>query len=826
MNTFKFAIRAFCRDWRSGELRLIGLAILISITCLTSVSFFTDRVKRATEIQATELLAADLVLSSASSIPDEYQQQASKNNLQISYNESFRSVVVKDDKLELAEVKAVDEHYPLRGKLRISDALFANEYETSDAPRSGEAWLDTRLSQALNVELGDTISLGALNLTFSKILTYEPDRGGDLFNIAPRLLFNRSDLAASQLILPGSRVRYRMLVAGEQNYIESFRNTIDTNQDVRIQGIKDARPEIRTALVRAEQFLGLAALVSIALAGIAIAMTSHRYATRHFDNCAIMRCMGLPQNQIMKIYIIQLLLLALVAGLSGCLFGYFAQEGLNQIMSGIMEKALPPPSYKPVITGLIASLITVSAFALPQLLRLREVSPLRVLRQDLAPVPVNHYILYLIAIIALVILSPWQSGDYQLTLYTLTGLCLTAIILAYVGYVLIKLLGKIHPHLKLAAHYGLANISRRTKQSLIQIVGIGLGVTVMLLLTLVRTDLLSNWQHRLPDNTPNYFLINIQPEQVDAVNNYLADHIKGDAKLYPMIRGRLIKINNKPVNEDDYASPRAKRLATRNFNLSFMEEMQADNKLVSGEWWPVNREQHNFSVEEGIAETLGIQQGDKLTYLIGGKELTGKVANLRWVEWDSFNVNFFVVSNPEALIEYPGTYISSFYLPTTERSVLIDLIKTFPSITIFDVDAILNQVRIIMNHVVSTIEFVFIFTLLTGLMVLVAAIQSTQDERLHESALMRALGANRSQILSGLIAEFIFLGLITGILSAFAASIIELALAEYIFKMDLVINPWIWLAGPLASCLLILLTGLYGTREILASSPMRVLGRA
>ncbi len=237
MNTFKFAIRAFCRDWRSGELRLIGLAILISITCLTSVSFFTDRVKRATEIQATELLAADLVLSSASSIPDEYQQQASKNNLQISYNESFRSVVVKDDKLELAEVKAVDEHYPLRGKLRISDALFANEYETSDAPRSGEAWLDTRLSQALNVELGDTISLGALNLTFSKILTYEPDRGGDLFNIAPRLLFNRSDLAASQLILPGSRVRYRMLVAGEQNYIESFRNTIDTNQDVRIQGI-------------------------------------------------------------------------------------------------------------------------------------------------------------------------------------------------------------------------------------------------------------------------------------------------------------------------------------------------------------------------------------------------------------------------------------------------------------------------------------------------------------------------------------------------------------------------------------------------------------
>ena len=826
MNIFQFALRSFRRDWHSGELRLIASAIIIAVACLTSVSFFTDRVKRATELQATELLAADLVLSASESFSNDYIQQAQQMELTYSLSENFRSVVVKNESMELAEVKAVDSVYPIRGQLRVSDTLFANEYEIDDIPASGEAWLDSRLSQALGVEPGDTISLGALTLTFTKVLTYEPDRGGDLFNIAPRLLFNRDDLAASELILPGSRVSYRLLIGGEQNQIEAYRNSIDVGNNVRVRGIKEARPEIRVALERAEQFLGLAALVSIALAGIAIAMTAHRYATRHFDNCAIMRCMGLQQRQITNIYLLQLLILAVVAGLIGCFIGFFAQEVLNHIMANILERPLPSPSAKPVVTGLLTSLITVSGFALPQILRLRHVSPLRVLRHDLSPLPVNQYLLYLIALIALLLLTPWQSGDAILTVYTLVGLLITAMVMALIGKALINLLGKLQPKLKLAARYGLANISRRSRQSLVQIVGIGIGITVILLLTLVRTDLLENWQDRLPDNTPNYFLINIQPDEVQSVNEYLQTHIEGKADVYPMIRGRLLRINNDPVTRDNYNNERARRLATRNFNLSYIEDMQSDNKLLEGEWWPNDRNQHYFSVEQGIADTLGIKIGDSLTYTIAGQEITGTVLNLRWVEWDSFNVNFFVVSNPEALTNYPGTFISSFYLPASDKNIFINLVKQFPSITVFDVDAILNQVRTIMKHVVSTIEFVFIFTLLTGLMVLIAAIQSTQDERLQESALMRALGANQKQIMSGLIAEFLLLGLITGILSALAASAIELVLAEYVFKMDLIINPWIWLVGPLLSCTLIMMTGLFGTRRVLSSSPMLVLRQA
>lgn len=829
MNTFKFAITSLKRDWYSGELRLIGLSILIAIACLSSVNFFTDRVRKATEQQATELLAADLVLTSSSPISNHYLQQAHNLELNYSLNESFRSVVIANDRLELAEVKAVDENYPLRGKLKITDALFTEPYETSTVPSVGSAWLDSRLLQALNIQLGDSINMGSSKLVVTKILNYEPDRGGDLFNIAPRLLMNRADLEQTGLILPGSRVRYKLLLGGNSDSIERYRSQLktDESENVHIQGIKDARPEIRTALERAEQFLGLAALVSIALAGLAIAMSSQRYARRHYDNCAILRCLGVQQRQISQIYLFQLLLLAISAGLIACLVGFVAQEGLNILMTGMTQQSLPAPSIFPVFTGLFASLITVLGFALPQIIRLRNVSPLRVLRRDLRPLPLNNYLIYITAVLALMLLSPWQSTDIKITFYTLSGLFLTAFVLGGCANLMIQFLKNIQPRLKIAARYGLANVTRRSNQSMLQVVGIGIGITVMLLLTLVRTDLLESWQNRLPENTPNYFLINIQPDQINSVQSYLTQSLNKEAELYPMIRGRLIKINNIPVDIERYKNPRAKHLASREFNLSYSESMQKDNRLVSGIWWPEDRRNKNyFSVEEGIAKTLGIKQGDTLTYLIAGQELEGDVINLRWVEWDSFNVNFFVVANPEALASYPGTFISSFYIPDSKRSLLIDLVKQFPSITIFDVDAILKQVRIIMQQVVHTVEFVFIFTLLTGIAVLFAALQSTHDERLYESALMSALGASRKQIISGLVAEFLFLGLVTGILAAFAASIIEMVLAKFVFKIDIVIDPLLWVVGPVICCLIIVLTGLYGTRQVLLSSPMAVLRRA
>jgi putative ABC transport system permease protein len=826
MNTFKFAFSGLKRDWYSGELRLIGISILIAVACLSSINFFTDRVKRGTQQQATELLAADLVLISSKKIQSKYIDAGEAAALIISLNESFRSVVVKNDKLELAEVKAVDSSYPIRGYLRTSDNLFGEEQVNDSIPSRGSAWIDSRLLQALQVDIGESINLGASELIVEKILTYEPDRGGDLFNIAPRLMMNRADLDETKLVLPGSRIQYRLLLGGKSEKIDAYREQVNIEDDdhLRVQGIKDARPEIKSALERAEQFLGLAALVSIALAGLAIAMSAKRFAIRHYDNCAIMRCLGLQQGQITQIYFFQLMLLGLICSFIGCLLGFFAQEVLNQMLIGMTQQPLPAPSWRPVLSGLFTGLITVLAFALPQLVRLRKISPLRVLRKDLSPVPLNNYAIYVLAIIALALLSPWQSGNINLTLYTVAGLFLTAIVLALSAKMMIKLLKQLQPRLKMAARYGLANVTRRSNQSIMQITAIGIGVTVILLLTLVRTDLLEGWQNRLPDDAPNYFLINIQPKQVSGIKAQLSASLDTDIELHPMIRGRLIKVNDNVINPNDYKDPRANRLATREFNLSYSDKMQRDNRLVAGKWWHLDDSSKNyFSVEKGIAETLGISMGDQLTYSIAGQDIVGEVINLRWVEWDSFNVNFFVVSNTAALDSYPSTFISSLFIPDAKRAMLTNLVKQYPSITIFDIDAILTQVRAIMNQVIRTIEFVFIFTVLTGIAVLFAALQSTHDERTHESALMSALGASHKQIVSGLIAEFMFLGVITGILSAIAASLIEMALAEYVFKMDIIINPLIWLIAPLICCLIIVLTGLFGTRKVLTSSPILVL---
>src|SRR3990172_10925915 len=826
MNIFQFALRGLMRDLRSGELQMILLAIFIAVTALTTVGFFTDRVQRATEQQATELLAADLVLRTNKPLENELISSAHDLGLITTRTVSFRSVAVVGDYLQLGEIKAVESGYPIRGMLRTTDTLFGEEKITSELPGTGTVWVDARMLQNLGIDIGDTINLGSSGFTVARILTYEPDRGGDLFNIAPRVLMNLADLPATGLILPGSRASYRLLLGGEMDALEKFRQSLNlTERDgLRIQSIRDARPELKTALERAEQFLGLAVLISIALAGLAISMSTQRYVTRHFDHCAIMRCLGTTQNTILKIYLCQLFMLALLGSIPGCITGYIAQGALTSLMAGISQSALPGPGMLPLLQGLLTGLITVLGFSIPQLLRLKHVSPLRVLRRDMSPMPTSGITTYGLAILALAMLTPWQSGKISLTFYTLLGLILTAVLLILGARFLIYIIKRLRTRAGVAIRYGLANIARRSGQSTIQILGIGLGIMVMLLLTLVKTDLIGSWHNRLPEKTPNYFLINIQPDDVNGIKDFLRTHFKpGDEFspiFYPMIRGRLTTINDQMVNPESYNDDRAQRLASREFNLSQTLTMPADNRLVQGQWWKEDETEALFSVEEGIAETLGIKLNDKLTYSIAGQAVSGRVSNLRWVEWDSFNVNFFVISNPGTFENHPATYITSFYLPLEDRQLLSHLVRTFPSVTVFDLDSILTEVRKIMDQVTRAIEFVFIFTLLAGLIVLAAALQTTHDERIRESAVLFALGANRRQITTSLLAEFICIGLIAGILAAFTATIAEIILAEFVFKMDIVINPWLWVVGPAACILIIVFAGLLGTRRVLSSPPL------
>lgn len=825
MKLYKLSISALMRDWRSGELHLVLLAVIISVSAVTTVSFFTDRVKRATELESNTLLAADLVLASPSPINSAYDSLAEKNGLDVARTTSFRSVAVVGERLELTEVKAVDPAYPLYGELRTASELFGEEKVTDQIPASGEAWLDSRLFQLLAIDIGDSLSLGSLQLRVTQVLTHEPDRGGDLFNIAPRVLINRVDLPRSGLLLPGSRAKYRLLIGGSEEAISSFRSALDdiATDNIEIQGIRDARPELKTALNRAEQFLGLAVLSSIALAGLAIALSAQRFASRHFDHCAIMRCLGMQRATVFRFYLYQLFTMALLGSLLGCFIGYVLQFGLAGMLSGLSQVPLPPPSVLPVFQGLLAGVITILGFALPPLLRLNRVSPLRVLRRDLTPLPVSLKTAYLLPVMALALLSPWQTGQFALTFYTLLGIAFAMSLLALGARLFLYVLNHFRPRLGVVYRYGLANIQRRSRQSSSQIVAIGLGITVMLLLTLIRTDLLDNWQNRLPEGTPNYFLINIQPDDIDAVRQFVKLNLEKDSIFYPMIRGRLVSINDQEIKPDDYVEPRAQRLAAREFNLSWTDTLPADNEIIAGKWWANNNGSNVFSVEEGIAETLDIRMNDVLTYRVAGNDISGKVVNIRALEWDSFNVNFFVISNPVTLKDAPTTYITSFYLPGNKRHLLADLVRSFPSTTVIDVDAILTQVRRIMYQVIDTIEYVFVFTLLSGIVVLLAALKGVQDERIRETALLFALGARHRHMRMSLLAEFTYLGVIAGMLAAFAASISEWLLGQFVLDMDTSFNLVVWLIAPLLCAIIIAMTGMLYTRSVFAAPPLLTL---
>ncbi len=798
---------------------MIGLALIIAVTSLTSVGFFTDRVNQATEIQATELLAADLVVRSAEPFKQEFIEQAGGLGLKTALTVSFRSVVVFAGKLELAEVKAVQAGYPLRGRLLISDRLFSEEITSKDIPPPGAVWPDARLFQSLDFSTGDRVDLGASSLQAAKVLTYEPDRGGDMFNIAPRLLMNLADLEATGLILPGSRATYRLLVAGSGNAVAEFRNLVSKHKEYDIRGIRDARPELRTALDRAEQFLGLAVLVSIALAGLAIALSAQRYAVRHFDHCAILRCFGAGPGTIIKIYFIQLLILALCCSGIGSALGYLGQAGLTALMRSLVLRPLPEPTLTPIFIGISAGVLTLLGFAMPQILRLKNVTPLRVLRRDLVPLPLSNLGIYPAAVGCLLLLAPWQSGNVELIVYGFIALAITALSSFLVARLGIHWLNRLRSGVGVATRFGLANIVRRSGLSTAQILAIGLGVMALTLLILIRTDLLANWRNRLPADAPNYFLINIQPDEVDAVKAFIRDRAGLVTRTYPLIRARLTTINDRVVSPDDYEDDRAKRFIRRTFNLSTAETLQDDNRLTAGEWWGATDE-NLFSFEEEFALTLGIALGDRLEFKIADKQVAGTVANTRWVDWDTFNVNFFAVANPGTLADYPTTYITSFYLPRENRHLLIDLVKTWPSITVFDVDAILEQVRRIMEQVVRAVEFVSGFTLLAGIIVLFSALQTTHDERRHESALLVTLGAGRGHVMAGLLAEFAFLGLIAGLVAAFTATVAEILLAEYVFKMDVLINPWVWLVTPVLCTLVTVIGGLAGTHKVLSTPPV------
>jgi putative ABC transport system permease protein len=663
----------------------------------------------------------------------------------------------------------------------------------------------------------------------------DPETSVGFLNLGPRLTLNLVDLQSTGLIMVGSRVSYRLGVAGAPAAIAAFRAQAERSigPGQRVEDVRDARPEIRSALERAEKFLGLSALLSVILAAVAVALAARRYLRRHLDGVAIMRCLGASQGLILRLHVAQFVVLGLLASALGCLLGVAGQSVLAALLTPLVGVALPLPGWMPVLQGFAAGFVLLLGFALPPIVALRRVPTLRVLRRDLGLPDSAGWAGYAVGVAALGGLLLWEAQDAKTGWYVLGGAVGTMAALALVTLALLRLATWSGRRAPFAWRFGLANLQRRRFSTVTQVVALGVGILALVLLTLVRSDLLANWRQSLPADAPNRFLVNIQPDQVEPLRAFFAQQGYAAPQMFPMVRGRLVAINGRPVSSLDYSEDRAKRLVDREFNLSWAERPQVDNVILAGRWWtPAQRDAPSFSaedglfsVEDGIAQTLGIRMHDRLTYAIAGSRLEGTVSSLRKVEWDSFRVNFFVVSPPGMLQGYPASYVTSFHLPAERGALMDQLVQRFSNVLVIDVASVLAQVQRIMDQLVKAVEFVFLFGLLAGLVVLFAAISATHDERVFDAAILRTVGATGRQMLSAQAAEFLAIGALAGLLASIGATVLGYVLATRVLNVPYAVDPWVWLAGLAGGTGGVLLAGLLGTRRILRTPPMEIFRR-
>lgn len=829
MGALRFALRNLWRDLKSGELVILLLALLVAVASLTAVGFFTSRIGRAVEQQAGEVLAADLRLESARPISDAYAAAARERGLRVARIVTMPSVVFVGNESSLIALRAVGDGYPLRGQLKTADRPFGPARTISAIPAPGEAWADSRLLAKLGLQVGAQLQVGAASVRVTQVLDYRPDQGSGFADLSTTLLINLQDLDRTQLIQPGSRAERVLLFAGDPGRIARFRDYLDgiRGKGERLQSIADASPQIRASSDRAGRFLSLASVVSVLLSAIAVAMAAQRHARRHLDSVALMKSMGASQSFVLRQTVLQLITIAALVSVLGTIIGYGAQMGIAWLLRDLVRGDLPAPALGTYWLGLVTAVVVLVGFALPPLLQMKQVPPVRVLRRDVEPPPLRYAVVYGLAIGAVLSLLYWIVRDLKLMAYVAGGIAATFVALALAGAGLVRLLAPLRGGVGVAWRYGLANIARRGRDSILQIVAFGLGLMVLLLLALVRNDLLRDWRASLPAGAPNYFMINIRPEEGSAVQAFFAQRGLPPTELVPLVRARLSAINGAPVDPARFESERARGFVEREANLSWANAPGDTNRLVAGQWWrDGDGGGPRISVEQDYAKLLNLKLGDTLTYDVAGELVSGRISSLRDVRWDSFRPNFFVVFSPGVLDDVTGTLITSVHVSPAQRPLLVDLVRRFPEITIIDIDALLTQVRDVMDKAALAVQYVFVFTLLAGLTVLLAAVQATRDERRYESAMLRTLGASQATVLKGIAAEFVVLGALAGLLAAAGATVAGYFLATRLFNLRYVPDPLVWLAGLAGGALLVGIAGVLAARSVVTQPPAASLRQA
>ncbi|MGI9274833.1 MAG: ABC transporter permease [Endozoicomonas sp.] len=825
-NSLKLSWRFLLRDWRSGELWLLVLSLLMAVSVSTAISLFSERLQLALGRQVAEVLGADMVIRSPRPLSDKVQEFISDHRLTEATVLEFPSVVIAGEEMQLVSAKAVTDNYPLRGHLRISDQPFTEDRAVQETPLPGEAWLEPRLFPLLGVKIGDSLQLGETELRVARVITLETDRGGDFYSFSPRLMFNLDDLDKTGIIQPGSRVTWKIMLAGERRELERFKEVVEPELEPseRLIMADDSRRDLRNSVVRLRQFLGLGSLAAILLAGVAVAMSSRRFAERRFDAIAVMRCLGARQSQVMTLLVGELLLVALLVAIPGVAIGWLLQAGVVRMLAGILPAWLPQAGYMPMLIGGGTGVITLAGFGLAPLLRLQEVTPLRVLRRDLTPAPARTWMVYGLSLAAMVLMLWYHTGQLLMTIGITLGI---GAVLLLITLGVKASLGRIQQRISerpvpLYWRLGLKRLLQEQGQTSAQLMAFSLTFMAMAIVLLLRTDLLERWQQQLPEDTPNYFALNIQPAEVADFRGFLDQNAIESTELYPMVRGRLTHINDVETSQAVSQEQRQHNSLNRELNLTWAKELPESNQILEGDWWEGDG-QGQVSVESEMAEDLGIGMGDKLTFMISGQPVSATITSVRKVQWESFQPNFYLMFPEQTLDGLPATWLNSFFLPVENKILLNDLVTRFPTMTLLDLDAVIGQVQAMLKQSTLAVEAMLLALLLAGLLVLASAIESSLDERLREGALIRSLGGTRRQLLTMQVGEFVLIGALSGVIAVAGTEFCSWWLNVYVFELSWEPAVWLWIMLPASSALLIGLAGFLGVRRVIRQSPSIVL---
>ncbi|MGB3879964.1 MAG: FtsX-like permease family protein [Diaphorobacter nitroreducens] len=827
--------RTLWRDLRAGELRLLMVAVTLAVAALTSVGFFADRLQGGLARDALQLLGGDAVVASDNPTPVAFVEQARALGLTgvttLSFPTMGRAPDLQGGASRLVALKSVEPGYPLRGRLQVADAPQRPGIPTQSIPAQGEVWVDAPLLESLALQLGDFLLLGDTQLRITRIITLEPDRGAGFMNFAPRVMLNAMDLPATGLVQPASRITYRFAVAGTPDAVKRFTAWASAAaaepgmRGVRVESLDSGRPEMRQTLDRAQKFLNLVALLAALLSAVAVALAARGFANEHLDAAALLRVLGQSQRTIAGAYVMEFALVGLFASALGVLLGFAVHHVFVLLLAGLVESALPAASLWPVAFGVGVGLTLMCAFGLPPVLQLAQVPPLRVIRRDLGNVRPTSLAVLGLGVAGFAALLLVVSRDWKLGAIAVGGFAAAALLFAALAWAAVGLLRKSVRETTAPRWLVLATrqIAARPAYAVVQVSSLAVGLLALVLLVLLRTDLIASWQRATPATAPNRFVINILPDQAEAFRQMLQRAGVAQYDWYPMFRGRLVAINDRPVSMDDYEDDRAKRLVDREFNLSNAHDAPEHNPIVGGRWTP---DEHGaVSVEEGIAKTLGLKLGDRLRFDIAGVQSEARITSLRQVDWSSMRANFFVMYPVAQMPDVPYTYLAAYRAPQ-QPGFDNALVHAFPNITNVDMSATLAQVQGVLAQVIRAVEFLFAFTLAAGLVVLFAAVTATREERAREFAIMRAVGARASLLRQVQRAELAGVGLLAGFLASCVAVAVGWALARYVFDFSWTAQFWVPIAGALAGALLALAAGWWGLREVLRRPVVQTLRSA